>query len=253
MEIARVIARGDTRELVLDRPDKMNALRDEDFVAVTQLVTRLDAGARAVLFRGEGRAFCSGRDISTTDAATLDGEGLIRELINPLFQAISDIPVPTIAAVQGPCLGGGFGIAFACDIVLVAETARIGSPFRNLGLTADSATHHWLKGALGHHLASELIYTGRLLSGREAAEIGLVNRAFPEAELLTAARAMAAEIAAGPTAAFKMSKSILKEAVGFADVLEREAVGQGALLRTQDGREGLRAFQEKRRPVFVGR
>jgi enoyl-CoA hydratase/carnithine racemase len=253
MSPIRVEANGATREIVLDRAGKRNALRDQDFETFTRMVRELDDGeCRAVLIRGEGEAFCAGRDIATTDPSATDGETLIRDTINPLFTAIRAISVPTVAAVQGHCLGGGFGIAFACDIVLVAESAKIGSPFRNLGLIADSATHHWLREALGYHRASELIYTGRLLSGQEAADLGLVSRAYPDADLLPAARALAAEIAAGPTAAFKVSKRILQESADFGQVLELEAVGQGRVLGTRDGAEGFRAFQEKRRPHFLG-
>ena len=249
----RVSDGGAVCEIVLDRPGRMNALRDEDFVTLTAIVERIAAeGARAVLIHGANGAFCAGRDISTTDAAALDAEALIRREINPLFRAIRTIRVPTIAAVEGVCLGGGFGIAFACDIVLVAEDARLGSPFRNLGLIPDSGTHHYLREVLGHHRASELIYTGRLLSGMEAAALGLANRAYPKAELLTAARAMAEEIARGPTAAFCESKRILQRAAAFDAVLDEEAEGQGRIVPTQDGIEGFAAFQQKRRPRFIG-
>lgn len=240
-------------EIVLDRPGRMNALRDEDFVALTAIVEDVaKSEARAVLIHGANGAFCAGRDISTTDAAALDAEALIRREINPLFRVIRAIPVPTIAAVEGVCLGGGFGIAFACDIVLAAEDARLGSPFRNLGLIPDSGTHHHLLDVLGHHRASELIYTGRLMSGTEAAALGLVNRACPKDELLACARAMAQEIARGPTAAFRASKLILQRAGTFDEVLDQEAEGQGRIVPTRDGIEGFAAFQQKRRPRFVG-
>ena len=250
----KVTDEGAVREIMLDRPDKLNALRDADFVALTRVAEdTARSDARAVLIHGAGKAFCAGRDIATTDPAQLDGETLIRREINPLFQAIRAIPVPTIAAIQGACLGGGFGIAFACDILLAAEDARLGSPFRNIGLIADSATHYHLRELVGFHRASELIYTGRLISGREAAAMGLVNRACPASELLASARGLAAEIDAGPTEAFKVSKRILQTASSFDDVLDAEAVGQAPVLRTQDAREGFAAFQEKRKPGFVGR
>lgn len=253
MEVIKLNRQGAVCDIVIDRPDKMNALRDEDFSALTAMARTVGASdARAVVLRGEGGSFCTGRDIATTDAETTDAEALIRDRINPTFAAIRAMPMPTIAAVQGHCLGGGFGIAFACDIIVVADNARLGSPFRNIGCVADSAVHFHLRERLGHHLAAELIYTGRLLSGREAAELGLVNRAVPATELAEVVATMARQIAEGPTAAFRESKRILQEVVGFDDVLAHEAEAQGRIIRTHDAKEGFLAFQTKRPPRFVG-
>lgn len=253
MEVITARRHGDVCEVIICRPEKMNALRDEDFLALTEIARTIGTSdARAVLVRGEGPNFCTGRDIATTDAQTTDAEALIRDLINPTFAAIWALPVPTIAAVHGHCLGGGFGIAFACDIVLVAEDARLGSPFRNIGCVADSAVHFHLRERLGHHRASELIYTGRLLTGREAADLGLVNHALPADTLLAEARAIAQHIAEGPTAAFHESKRILQAGQGFDAVLAQEAAAQGRVIRTKDAAEGFRAFQDKRKPRFIG-
>ncbi len=248
-----VVQRGSITEVVLNRPEKKNALRDEDFVRFTAIAKEIAAsGARCVLVRGAGGAFCAGRDIGTTDVRTLDAEALIRDQINPLFLALRAISVPTIAAVEGPCVGGGFGIAFACDIVLAAETARLGSPFRNIGSLADSGTHYYLAERIGYHRACELLYTGRLISGREAADIGLINRAYAPDQLMAAANDMAALIAEGPTATFRESKKILQADADLAVVLAAEARGQGAMFRTADAVEGFTAFQQKRKPRFTG-
>ena len=239
--------------ILINRPAKKNALRDQDFVAFTAIARAVAASdARCVLIAGAGGSFCAGRDIATTDVATLDAETLIRAEINPLFLALRAISVPTIAAVDGPCVGGGFGIAFACDIVLAAEDARFGSPFRNIGSLPDSGTHYYLEQRLGYHRACELIFTGRFLSGQEAATAGLINRAYPAADLHAAARAMADDIAAGPTAAFQRSKQILQAGEPLGQVLDAEAVGQGAMFKTTDSAEGFAAFQQKRKPRFIG-
>jgi 2-(1,2-epoxy-1,2-dihydrophenyl)acetyl-CoA isomerase len=240
-------------EVLLNKPAKKNALRDEEFVSLTGIANEIAASsARAVIFHGAGNCFSAGKDIGNTDPLSVDAEKLIVETVNPLFLAIAAIPVPTIAAIEGPCLGGGFGIAFSCDIVLAGEGAKMGSAFRALGAVPDSGIHFFLRDRLGHHRAAELLYTGRMLSGREAADIGLINRAVPDGAALAEARVLAAQIAAGPTVAFKATKRILAETRTLPEALAAEAVWQGRVFRSSDSAEGFAAFQQKRKPVFRG-
>jgi enoyl-CoA hydratase/carnithine racemase len=245
-------------ELVLDRPDKMNAM---SVAMVHELIECLDAaetaGARALLVRGEGRAFCSGRDLAEADPLHEDGEAILRDLVNPLMARMSGLAMPTIAAVHGACLGTGLGLALACDIAYAADDARIGSPFARIGAVLDSGAHAAFVSRVGPHRALELVYTGRLLSGREAAEWGLVNRSVAGADLVRRTREMARTVAQGPTAAFLESKRIVRtiqdESPSLADLLAAEAAAQGRASRTHDYQDGLTAFQEKRRPAFTGR
>jgi 2-(1,2-epoxy-1,2-dihydrophenyl)acetyl-CoA isomerase len=245
-------------ELVLDRPDKMNAM---NVAMVRALIESLDAaetaGARALLVRGEGRAFCSGRDLSEADPLHEDGEAILRDLVNPLMARMSGLAMPTIAAVHGACLGTGLGLALACDIAYAADDARIGSPFARIGAVLDSGAHAAFVSRVGPHRALELVYTGRLLSGREAAEWGLVNRSVAAADLVRRTREMARTVAQGPTAAFLESKRIVRriqdESPALADLLAAEAAAQGRASRTHDYQDGISAFQEKRRPAFTGR
>jgi 2-(1,2-epoxy-1,2-dihydrophenyl)acetyl-CoA isomerase len=245
-------------ELVLDRPDKLNAVND---AMVRELMASLDAaetgGARALLVRGEGRAFCSGRDLSEADPLHEDGEAILRDVLNPLIARMAAVAIPTIAAVHGACLGTGLGLALACDVLYAADDARIGSPFARIGAVLDSGAHAVLVARVGPHRALELIYTGRLLSGREAAEWGLVNRSVAGADLVRRTREMAAAIAHGPTAAFLESKRIVRliqdETPSFEGVLAAEAAAQGRASRTHDYQDGISAFQEKRKPAFTGR
>lgn len=249
---------GDVAEIVLNRPDKMNAM---NLAMVHDLVESLDraaaAGARALLVRGEGRAFSSGRDLADADPLHEDGQAILRDIFNPLIERVADLPIPTIAAVHGACLGTGLGLALACDVVYAADDARIGSPFARIGAVLDSGAHAAFVTRVGPHRALELIYTGRLLSGREAAEWGLVNRSVAGADLVRRTRELATSIARGPTAAFLESKRIVRmlidEQTSFKELLDAEAAAQGRASRTRDYQDGITAFQEKRKPTFTGR
>jgi enoyl-CoA hydratase/carnithine racemase len=255
----RLELNGRVAEVVLDRPDVLNSL-DDAMVAEfhTVLDTALDdAAARCVVVRGEGRGFSAGRDLSTAEPLTEDAAAILGEVFNPLIARIAELPVPTIAAVHGACLGVGFGIAMACDLVYCAAKTKIGSPFANIGAVLDSGGHAALVGRVGPHRALELIYTGRLIDGNEAASMGLVNGVVPDGELLDRVRAIADSIAAGPTGTFVMSKRLVRrivdEHLSLTDVLAAEATAQGDAAGTPDYVEGMTAFVEKRPPNFSGR
>lgn len=244
-------------EIVLDAPEKLNSLGPE---AVAELSAAYDeaaaAGVRALLLRGEGRAFCAGRDISGVDPRADDVIGYLEALIEPLMKKMSEFPAPTFAVAHGACLGVGLGLLIATDVVYVAESAKIGSPFANLGATLDSGGHALFFERLGAHRTLDLIYTGRLMSGAEAVAGGLFSQALPDDEVLPAARAVAAKAAQGATQAFLASKQLVAELrdqrVGLWASMSNENRAQAALCDTTDYREGFSAFQEKRRPNFTG-
>ena len=249
---------GSVAEVVLDRPEKYNAVDEQMAAELLAVLRDVAAGdARAMVLTARGRGFCAGRDLSEATPLDEDAEAILAETFNPLFLAIAEIGVPTIAAVQGPALGVGLGLALACDVVFVGESAKVGSPFAGIGCVLDSGGHRHFVQRLGPHRTLELIYSGDLMSGPAAAEAGLVNRCVPDDELLEAAGAFAAQVAAGPTAAFALSKRLVqrmdREHLGLGDVLAAEAAAQGDASRTADYAEGIGAFQDKRRPTFTGR
>jgi len=245
-------------EIVLNRPDKMNALND---AMMNELSAAFDAAekaqVRALLIRGEGPAFCAGRDLADADPGNEDAEAILQTVFNPVIHRLADFPAPTFAAVHGACLGVGLGLALASDVVYVSEDAKIGSPFARIGAVLDSGGHKFFVQRIGPHRALELIYTGRLLSGVEAAQWGLVNQCVPKGELVEKVRQLAAAVGKGPTAAFLESKRIIRmideEAAGLSEVLNYEARAQGVAGRTADYKEGIGAFQQKRPPKFGGR
>ncbi|NKX50897.1 enoyl-CoA hydratase/isomerase family protein [Arthrobacter deserti] len=252
---------GNVAEVVLNAPEKMNALDEQalaDLGAAYDDAAAAAAGGsvRALLLRGEGRGFCAGRDISGVVPETDDAYHYLGDLVTPLLKKMAAFPAPTFAAVQGPALGVGLGLLIATDVVYVAENAKIGSPFANLGATLDSGGHWLFTERLGAHRALDLIYTAELISGREAVAAGLFSRAMPADELLENTRAIVARVAGGATGAFRASKQLVAnirdQRLGLWLAAEEENVAQAELCKSEDYAEGFRAFQDKRKPVFKG-
>lgn len=249
---------GDVAHVVLNAPEKRNALDEQALRDLGEAYDRAEvAGARALVLRGEGPSFCAGRDIAGVDAATDDVTGYLDGLLLPLLRRMAAFPAPTFAAAHGGCLGVGLGLLIATDVVYVADSAKIGSPFGALGAMLDSGGHALFFERLGAHRALDLIYTGRLMSGAEAVQAGLFSRAFPVEEVRQAATDAAARAASGPTAAFRASKELVArlrdERLGLWAAVEQENAAQAALRSTGDYREGFAAFQQKRTPRFTGR
>jgi enoyl-CoA hydratase/carnithine racemase len=253
LDIADGIAR-----VTLNAPERLNALGPDDLRELTAAYTEAEAsGVRALVLRGEGRAFCAGRDIAGVDPATDDVAGYLDGLVTPLLRRIAAFPAPTFAAAHGACLGVGLGLLAMTDVVYVAEDAKVGSPFAALGAALDSGGHWLLVSRLGPHRALDLIFSGRQHSGAEAVAAGLFSRALPASQLRDEVDAAATAAASGATESFLASKRIV---VGLRDgsldlwaSVAAENAAQARLRDTADYREGFRAFQEKRKPGFTGR
>lgn len=243
--------------VTLNAPGKLNALDEQALRDLTDAYAEAEQeGVGALILRGEGRAFCAGRDIANVDPATDDVEGYLGELVTPLLRRISAFPAPTFAVAQGACLGVGLGLLLATDVVYVADDAKIGSPFAALGAVLDSGGHALFVSRLGPHKTLDLIYTGRLLSGAEAVASGLFSRSMPAGELSAAADEAAARVAGGARQALLTSKRIVGRLrdgeLGLWDSVDAENAAQAALRDTADYREGFAAFQQKRPPRFTG-
>ena len=255
--MTRLTIAEEVAEIVLDAPDRLNALNPADIASLDRAFQdAASAGVRSLLLRGEGRAFCAGRDISDVDPRTDDVLGYLGGLVTPLLHRIAEFPAPTFAVAHGACLGVGLGLLIATDVVYVADTAKIGSPFANLGATLDSGGHALFVERLGAHKTLDLIYTGRLMSGEEAVTSGLFSRVFPADQVEGEARDAARAAATGATQAFLASKALVRalrdDRIGLWESMDAENRAQAALCDTDDYREGFAAFQEKRAPRFGG-
>jgi 2-(1,2-epoxy-1,2-dihydrophenyl)acetyl-CoA isomerase len=248
---------GEVAHVTLGAPEKLNALNEQALKDLDAAYAEAEqAGVRALVLSGEGRAFCAGRDIAGVDPRTDDVPGYLEVLLTPLMKRMSAFPAPTFAAVQGAALGVGLGLLIATDVVYVADNAKVGSPFAALGATLDSGGHALFVERLGAHKTLDLIYTGRLMSGEEAVRLGLFSQVFAADEVLQRTVEAASRAAEGPTAAFVESKKLVAqlrdERVGLWRSMTDESAVQASLSQTDDYREGFTAFQEKRPPRFTG-
>ncbi|HEV8309692.1 MAG TPA: enoyl-CoA hydratase-related protein [Methylomirabilota bacterium] len=255
LEVAAGIA-----TITLNRPDAFNAMNltlgRELFSAVLEVDE--DPAVRCVVLTGAGKAFCGGGDVRDF-AESLPRIGiLIKELTTYVHGAVSRLvrtPKPVITAVNGVAAGGGFSLAIAGDLVLAAESARFTMAYSRIAATPDGSCSYWLPRLVGIRRATELFYTNRVLTAKEAMEWGLVTRAVPDAELPDAVRRLAGELAQGPTLALGRGKGLFHasttESLETQMELESQSIARSG--HTEDFAEGVRAFAEKRPPVFKGR
>jgi 2-(1,2-epoxy-1,2-dihydrophenyl)acetyl-CoA isomerase len=246
--------------VTLNRPDRKNAANAqmwqelfETFVTVAR--TRSD---RALVLTGAGDAFCSGADIAdpTGVAGTPADPHLVRmRTMARVMQTLHELPQPTIAKINGAAAGAGLSLALNCDLTVAAETARLSEIFTRRGLSVDGGSSWLLPRLVGLHKAKELAYFAEVLTGAEAAAFGLVNRAVPADELDEAVDDWARRLAAGPPLALSMTKRLLNSGslVSLSQALEDEARSQTVNFGTEDTKEAMRAFAEKRDPNFEGR
>jgi len=258
---------GEVVTLTLHDPERRNAMSEAMGRAFTARCARLesDANVRAVILAGAGRAFSAGGDLDMleqlTDQAHADPQTsrpAVRDFMRgfyELFLAVRRIPVPTIAALHGHAIGAGLCVALACDVRLVAREAKIGLNFVRVGLHPGMGSTWTLPRLVGPSLAAELLYTGRLVDGEEAARIGLASRALPAAEIPAAARALAAEIAASaPLAVRGALRSLRASAANDLEAqLALEAAEQALCYASDDMRRGLAAARDGRAADFEGR
>ncbi|WP_422028006.1 enoyl-CoA hydratase-related protein [Roseovarius sp.] len=246
----------DIAVLRLDRPDRMNALNTQMRAEITDAMRFAGREARVIVLTGNGKAFCSGQDLSDSgSAASLDLERVLRDEYVPMLKAISECLVPTISAVNGPAAGAGANLALVADVVIATESAYFLQAFTRIGLIPDAGGTFWLPRQMGAAKAMGAALFAEPISAREADQWGMIWEAVPDAEFDTHWRARAEHLANGPTAAYRNLKQAIRGSWenGLDAQLDLEARLQGECGNSRDFKEGVVAFQEKRTAKFEGR
>src|SRR4051794_29380762 len=244
------------RQITLNRPDRLNALQPEMADAIIAALddAQADVSCRAVLLTGAGRGFCAGQDLTAIAGADPDDIADLLDAYHPMIEKIRESPLPVVAAVNGVAAGAGCNLALACDIVIAAQSASFVQAFAKIGLVPDCGGTWFLPRLVGEARARALSMLADPLPAETAAEWGMIWRAVPGAELIAEAEAVAARLAAGPTAALGLIKQAFEESAvnELEDQLDLEAELQEEAAENPDYAEGLRAFLAKRPPNFTG-
>lgn len=262
---ARAELDGPVLRLVLDRPEKRNAVNNDMVDLFLDALDRVVASdeVRVVELTAVGPHFCSGYDLSSAGDRPGRGERprtghLLRSMQrrpHRLIQALFDLPLPVVAGVRGAAAGIGMALALSADFVVAAGDATFSVPFVGRGFTPDSGSTFLLPRLLGLARAKQLVLRGVPMTGQQAAEWGVITDAVPEPELDTAVAAVTEELAGAATIAVGLAKALLHEnlTAGLDDALRTEALTEELAVRSDDFKEGIAAFTQRRRPEFRGR
>jgi enoyl-CoA hydratase/carnithine racemase len=247
--------------LTFDRPKRLNALTFDVYADLRDLLAELPhrEEVRVLVLTGTGKGFCSGGDVEAIIGALQSADA--RELLDftrmtgAVVQAMRESPIPIVAGVNGVAAGLGAHLAYACDLVVAADDARFIEVFVRRGIALDAGGGFLLPRHVGLHRAKELVFFGDDLTAQDAERLGLVNKVVPAAELEKTVRDWAERLAQGPTFAIGLSKRILNRSLqaDMDTLFAEEAFTQALVANSEDMREGIRSFMEKRPPAFKGR
>jgi 2-(1,2-epoxy-1,2-dihydrophenyl)acetyl-CoA isomerase len=252
---------GPITTLVMNRPTRLNALNNDLSTALNEALVRIanDSTTNVVILTGAGRAFCAGGDLGEIGKGRERGDASeLGPILRSGMQAVlkmRTMPQPVIAAVNGPAAGAGMNLALAADIRLATEESVFGQNFANVGLFPDYGGTYFLPALVGPSIAAELFYTGEMIDAKTAHRLGLLNHVYPFDRFEAEVRVLAQKIAGGPQIAIRAVKHALfaREKEALVEALEREVEFQLKCFHSEDCREGIRAFLDKRPPKFEGR
>jgi 2-(1,2-epoxy-1,2-dihydrophenyl)acetyl-CoA isomerase len=242
--------------ITIARPDRLNALSGPTVEELRSAVEESgSSGARCLLLTGEGRGFSSGADLATGGGLPDDVGASLEKHFNPLLQALFALPIPVVAAVNGPCAGAGCSLALAADMVVAGRSAYFLQAFVNIGLIPDAGATWLLPRLAGRARAMEMMMLGERVPAEKALEWGLISRVVEDEALESEAVALAARLAQGPTVALGLIRKLAREAghVPLSDALAAERVAQREAGRSEDFKTGVAAFLQKRQPRFEGK
>ncbi len=247
---------GGVATITINRPEKKNAVTFEMRGAIARAFheTQDNSEVRAIVFTGAGADFSAGADIGEMGAGGINGSIRRMHHMHRMLRAVANTNKPVIAAVRGVCVGMSFSMALASDFIIAAEDARFQFAFRHLGLAPDAGAAFLLTRYVGLPRAKELIYSGRFVSGKEAADLGIALEAAPCDQVMARATEMARTFAVAPTLALTMAKRQFDAAAAqdLNQALDFEASMQPLMVHSEDFKEGAAAFKEKRKPNYVG-
>jgi 2-(1,2-epoxy-1,2-dihydrophenyl)acetyl-CoA isomerase len=243
--------------ITIARPDRLNALSAQTLEELRSAVEESGrSGARCLLLTGEGRGFSSGADLGGDGGGLPEDAGAaLEKYYNPLVEAIFALPIPVVAAVNGPAAGAGCSLALAADVVIAARSAYFLQAFVNIGLIPDAGATWLLPRLAGRARAMEMMLLGERVTAEKALEWGLISRVVEDEHLESEAVLLATRLAQGPTVALGLIRKLAREAgqMPLSDALAAERVAQRQAGRTEDFRGAVMAFLQKRQPRFEGR
>lgn len=256
LDISRGVA-----TITLNDPQTLNALTPEMVAHFSDIVKQVDedSSVRAVILTGAGRGFCSGLNLVRSAGEVLtQGTGGLRsamQAVNAVLLSIAEMEKPWLAAVNGPAVGGGCSLALVCDLVLAAGSSYLSAGYIKVGLMMDMGLTYLLPHLAGLHRANELAFFGERLPAAQALEIGLINRVLPDEQLMATTREWAERLAQAPTLAIAANKRAMRRALTgtYSEALDWESLALPLVAQSEDLREGVSAFVEKRQAHFKGK